>query len=79
MSSEIQNNEKIISGDLGEIILDGKVQKIIQSKSDYRNGSLTLTISQVVDHYLNGVPKTEDADFEIIEPKQLPNPSQEEL
>ena len=26
----------------------------------------TIKISEVIDHYLNGVPKTEDADFEVI-------------
>lgn len=30
-----------------------------------------ITLAEVVDHYLNGVPATEDADFEVVPPDQL--------
>jgi hypothetical protein len=76
MSNEIQKDERILPGGLG--IIDGG--QIIKAESDYQKGTLTLTVApppryvtldEVVEGYLNSKNPTEDADFEVVQPKQI--------
>ena len=67
---EIQKDDFILPGDLGEI----NGGKILSAKSDYQKGTLTLTVapspnSKFLFYEYN--PPTEDADFEILPPKQI--------
>lgn len=71
MNNEIQNNEFILQGGLGECRMGDKVYDITEIKrelnKDYGFSSTTLTLRPPSDEN-----KTEDAEFEIIQPKQLP-------
>jgi hypothetical protein len=73
MENEIQNSEFTLPGNLGSVLIasTGKVSNVTKVLKG-KDGSTTITLSEVVDHYLNGVPETEDAEYEIVEPKQLP-------
>jgi hypothetical protein len=77
MSKELQKDDYLLPGDLGTVTIasTGKVSKVTNMVKNKSDGSVTLTLSQIVDHYLNGVPVTEDADFEIVQPKQIENKS----
>lgn len=57
----LQNEERILPGGIGTI--NGR--EIIKSESDYKNGSVTLTIAGRLRPFLQH--RTEDAEYEIVE------------
>lgn len=64
---EIQNKEMVYPGNLGTATwFNGQVTDITQIESN-KDGSVTLTFSP----RKNTEPETEEAQFEIIQPKQL--------
>lgn len=83
--NEIQNSEFILKGGLGEVVIasSGVSGDIIQIVSNNQDGSVTITVSphQTIEYVPNYISpkgfqfgeyqKFEEADFEIVEPKQL--------
>lgn len=82
MSKELQKDDIILPGGLGEVsgMVNGEVTKMTKRK----DGSTTLTIQPKEELMFVPIHKTgkvtfgeyqavEDADFEIIEPKQIKN------
>lgn len=86
-NKELQNNEFILPGNLGTVQVAGENEaRDIKAVNKSNDGSVTLTIGPAkfiamkdggfmdADEWMNTpVEKTEDADFQIIEPKQLTN------
>ncbi len=78
MSKEIQKDEYYLPGGLGEVKIasSGTVHEITKAESNSADGSVKLTITPQEFHrlYWN---ITQDAEFEVLQPKQLPevNPS----
>ncbi len=70
---ELQKDDFILPGDLGNVIIGstGEKRKVTKISANKKDGSVTISISKVVDHYLNGITVTEDAEFEVIQPKQI--------
>lgn len=72
MSKEIQNKEVILPGGLGSIINEGKVYDVTEVREEthpqYGFCGVTFTLRPE-----QGECKTEDADFEVIPQKQLPD------
>lgn len=75
MSKELQNDEFYLRGGFTDVIIgsSGKTHKINKISSNRKDGSVTITLGQVVGHYLNGIPIIEDIDCEIVTPKQIEN------
>jgi hypothetical protein len=67
MSNEIQNNDLLLPGELGVVIVAKERRKITCVQADYKNGAVTFTIGALYNHFT----EPEDAEFEIVEPKQL--------
>lgn len=65
MSNELQKDDFLLPGNLGTV--NGREIKQIKKK----DGAITITISDVVQKYLDKKNNIEDAEFEIIQPKQL--------
>lgn len=66
MSDEIQKDDMYLKGDLGTVWVNGVEKKL--SKIVYEKTATTITIG----HTLEDIkPTTEDAEFEIIPPKQI--------
>lgn len=78
MSNELQKEDFLLPGNLGNatIIGTGQNRAITKIQKNNKDGSVTITIRQVVDHYLNGIPVTEDAEFEVVKQKQIGNASE---
>jgi len=73
MNNELQKDDFILPGDLGNVTIanTGETRKITNLQTNNKDKSVTITLSSVVDLYFNGITKTEDAEFEIIQPKQI--------
>jgi hypothetical protein len=70
MSKQLQKDEYYLPGDLGTFVLGGNVRNI-EHLMKHNDGSVTLTIGMT--QYPKPNNNTEDATFEIIQPKQLTN------
>ena len=74
MSNEIQKDDVILPGGLGSVTIGstGQAHQVtaIENKSD---GSVTITLGAVVQKYLDKKANIEDAEYEIIQPKQIKN------
>jgi len=68
MENEIQNNESICPGPIGNIRIGGVDYEIQSIKGN--GGSVTLDVIPA-SHIKIELPITEDAEFEIIQQKQL--------
>jgi len=68
MSKELQRDEFILPGDLGEMTIasTGKKSKVTQMSVNRKDGSMTFTLTPIANN-----PETEDVDCEIIPPKQI--------
>lgn len=87
MSSDIQNDEFLLPGNLGTVKVGDTIKSISKMETNKKEGSITLTIvdeMKPLKDYLQGnsstqefiqecrnISKTENAEFEIIEPKKL--------
>lgn len=71
MSEEnaIQKDEIYLKGNLGYMVCNGKIYARVEVCENINSRSVTYTLRPE----LNDINKTEDADFEIIPPNQLPN------
>lgn len=67
MCNELQKNESYLPGNLGAVVIasSGKVSDITEILAN-KDGSVTLTLMPQTVHEVAG---TEDAEFEIIDPK----------
>ena len=65
--NKLQKDDFILPGDLGTVNVCGTDRKILATKSDNKNGSFTFTIGAAIDKEF----KTEDADYEIVQLKQI--------
>lgn len=70
---KLQKDEFYLKGDLGTIRVahTGQVVGVKEVNINKTSGCVTLTLGEVVAHYLNGIPVTEDIDCEVIPPKQI--------
>jgi len=68
MSKELQRDEFILPGDLGEMTIasTGKKAKVTKVSANKKLGYMTLTLTPIAPK-----PETEDVDCEIIPPKQI--------
>lgn len=80
MSNELQKDDITLPGGLGFVTMASNgIPREIKQVVANNDGSVTITVGKnIYDHYsdksleeINEILKTEDADFEIIEPKQL--------
>lgn len=70
---ELQKDDITLPGGLGSAIIDGKVydvvEKVIEDHGTFQFASTRLTMRPVQPHE----QKTEDAEFEIVKPKEITN------
>lgn len=81
MSNELQKDEFYLKGGIGNVYVNGVPHEItsVENKND---GATTLTIGRsIYEQYsdktiseITEILKTEDVEFEIIEPKQIEPP-----
>ena len=78
MNNELQKDDLLLPGNLGNVVIasTGQNRTVNKMSKNNKDGSVTITLGQVVDHYLNGIPVTEDAEFEVVQPKQISNASE---
>lgn len=70
--NDLQKEDFILPGNLGTVS-DSYGNKMEITKIEKTNRSTVITLGQVVKEYLDQKSNTEDADFEVIQPKQLEN------
>lgn len=72
MSNEVQKKDFILPGGLGTASIGGQIRPITEIKKGNKTRTVTLTFGIVAKLFLDRHP-TEDADFEVLQPKQIEN------